>query len=177
MDSADRKKPASGKRRKKDSHCKQARARAAADRFVEALTLDRGGRGAITRAAQVAYPNQKWRNATKTGSRLLKDPYVQEQIKARQESVQKLAGINRQTIVGNLVAIIFGSFDDVITSDGKIDWELAKARGIAHLIQEVEVTERHGKTGSRVTTRYKIPNKLQAHFPAQWDPKLGIHVT
>lgn len=150
------------KRRRRDSHVKTAPAKKAADAFVEHFTSD-GGKGAITRAAQAAYPNQKRNTAAITGSQLLKDPYVQQQIKIRQQICRQLAAVTRADIIGNLMSIIYGSLKDVHGEDGLIDWELAEERGIAHLIQEQEITDRHSKDGSsRRTTRYKLPSKLHA---------------
>src|SRR6185295_293213 len=149
-------------RRRRDSHAKQDRSKKAADTFVDHLSTH-PGKGAVTNAAKAAYPNQKTISAANTGSKLLKDPYVQEQIRVRQQTVRQLANVTREDIVGNLMFIIFGSLDDVMSSEGKIDWERARDRGIAHLIQEVEVTDRHSKDGSsRTTTKYKLPSKLHA---------------
>lgn len=159
-------KAATRKRRKRDSHAKTKPARKAADDFIETFTTH-PGRGAVTRAAKHAYPNQSTTSAANTGSKLLKDPYVQEQIKIRQQACRLLAGVTREDIIGNLMSIIYGSIDDVTGKNGKIDWQKARERGIAHLVQEEEITERHGtdpkgrRTG-RVTTRYKLPNKIQA---------------
>ena len=150
------------KRRRRDSHVKTNPAKEAADKFIEVLTTS-PGKGAITRAAKVAYPNQKRGSAATTGHMLLKDPYVQRQVKIRQEACRQLAGITRDDIIGNLINIIYGSLKDVKGEDGLIDWELAEDRGIAHLVQEEEITDRHSKDGSsRRTTRYKLPSKLQA---------------
>lgn len=150
------------KRRKRDSHLKTAPAKQAAEKFIEKITTS-PGRGAVTRAAQAAYPNQKRNTAAMTGSRLIQDPYVQEQIKIRQQTCRELAGITREDIIGNLVSIIYGAHDDVLGKNGEIDWQKARERGIAHLIQEVERTERHSKDGARrVTTKYKLPSKIQA---------------
>lgn len=150
------------RRRKKDSTAKSKRARAAADTFVEHYSKDHS-KGAITRAAQAAYPNQSKTSATTTGSRLLRTPHVQELLKKRRDAAARQADAQRAQLVGNLMSIIFMSLDDVLGDNGEINWEIANERGIAHLIQEVDRTERHSKDGSRrVTTKYKLPNKIQA---------------
>lgn len=150
------------KRRRRDSHVKTAAAKQAAEVFIEEFAT-RPSKGGITRAAQKAYPNQKRNTAAITGSMLLKDPYVQEQVRLRQQTCAQIAGITRDMLMGNLVSIIFGSLDDIVGVDGEIDWETARRRGIAHLIQEIDRTERHSKDGSsRVTTKYKLPSKIQA---------------
>jgi hypothetical protein len=150
------------KRRKRDSHVKTNPAKQAAEKFIEVLTTV-PGKGAITRAAKVAYPNQTRGSAATTGHMLLKDPYVQEQVKLRQMACRQLAGVTREDIIGNLLSIIYGSLRDITGADGYIDWETAEARGISHLVQEVEITDRHSKDGSsRRTTKYKLPSKLQA---------------
>ncbi len=154
--------PTKDKRRRRDSHVKTSIAKQAAEKFIEVITTA-PGKGAITRAAQVAYPNQKRGSAAQTGHNLLKDPYVQEQVKIRQMACRQLAGVTREDIIGNLLSIIYGSLKDVTGTDGYIDWEAAEARGISHLVQEVEITDRHSKDGSsRRTTKYKLPSKLQA---------------
>lgn len=156
------KKAASPKRRKRDSHVKTAPAKRAADTFVDAFVSDTG-KGAATRSAQAAYPNQSKISASQTANELLKDPYVIQQIKIRQQTCRTAAVVTREDLIGCLMFIIYGSLDDVIGINGEIDWETARFRGIAHLIQEVDRTERHSKDGSsRVTTKYKLPNKLQA---------------
>lgn len=150
------------KRRRRDSHVKTNPARQAADKFIEVITTDHG-KGKATRAAKVAYPNQSDHSAAATASKLLKDPYVQEQVKIRQMACRQLAGITREDIIGNLVSIIYGAHDDILGKNGEIDWKKARDRGIAHLIQDVERTERHSKDGSsRVTTKYRLPSKVQA---------------
>jgi hypothetical protein len=150
------------KRRRRDSHVKTSPAKAAAEKFIEVLTTN-PGKGAITKAAQVAYPNQTRGSAATTGHMLLKDPYVQEQVKIRQQACRQLAAVTRDDIIGMLMAIIYGSHDDVLGKNGEIDWEKARERGIAHLIQDVERTERHSKDGARrVTTKYRLPSKIQA---------------
>lgn len=152
----------SPKRRRRDSHVKTNPAKDAAEKFIEVLTTS-PGKGAITRAARAAYPNQKRNSAAMTGSRLIQDPYVREQIKIRQQACRELAGVTREDVIGNLVSIIYGAHDDILGRNGEIDWQKARERGIAHLIQEVERTERHSKDGARrVTTKYKLPSKIQA---------------
>lgn len=161
----DKKRPAKTRtRRSRENHGKTATGKETRDRFIEAFTTDGVTKGKITRAAQKAYPNQKRTSARISGSLLLKDSYVQDQIRQRQAACAQMAGITRNDLIGNLVATIYVSLDDVMDETGeRIDWQKAKDRGIAHLVQEVEVTERHSKDGgSRTTTRYKLPSKLHA---------------
>ena len=150
-------KPPRRKRRSRDNNLKTQAGKAGADRFIEEVT-GRTGKGKITHAAQAAYPNQKRGSAAATGSRLLKDPYVQEQIRLRQRAMAEVAAVNRDMLIGNLNMIIYGSLDDVTSREsGLIDWEKAKDRGVAHLIQEITVTDRHAKDGSsRKSTTYKV---------------------
>jgi hypothetical protein len=162
MDSPEDKKPASRKRRKKDSHIKSHTAKQQADIFIEAFSTDHG-HGAITRSALKAYPNQNRRSAAATGNRLLKEPYIQAELEKRRQLAASQANVTRNHIIGNLVATIFTSLNDILTDEGRIDWETAQERNIAHLIQEVDTTERHSKDGSsRTTTKYKLPSKLHA---------------
>ena len=147
---------------RRDSQIKSESAKKAADTFVEAYTTDQK-RGNVTRAAQVAYPNQSPRSAAQTGSKLLKLPYIQKQIQKRRAAAAAAADVQRQDVVAMLTAIVFTSLQDVLDKNGNLNWKLANRRGIAHLIQEVDRTERHSKDGSRrVTTKYKMPSKVQA---------------
>jgi hypothetical protein len=157
-------KPPTRKRRKQGDTLKSYPAEHGADRFVEELA-SRTGKGAITDAAQAAYPNQTRAAASVTGSRLLKNAKIAERIQMRREAAAQAAGTSRQQVIEMLLLIAFTSLRDFQNEDtGQFDWALAAELGIDHVVQEEEITERHNeKTGaSRITRKYKIPNKLAA---------------
>ena len=151
-------------------------AKAAEETFVEALATIPNAKGAVTRAALKAYPNQNRRSAGVTGSRLLSKPSVQERIEARRARARESADITRQEVVGLLAQMTRASLSDVLDENGDLDWAKAQARGVDHLIKEVTVTERHSTrrqrigssnkyrtvTNKRVTTKYKIHDPQKA---------------
>ena len=169
------KKAATPKRRRRDSHVKSKPAQAAAAVFVDALTTDTA-KGAITRAAQRAYPNQSKTSAGVTGHRLLKDPKIQEMLAERRKRALASANISRQEIIGLLAQQSTASLADLLNVSGTaLDIPRARALGIDHLLKEITVTERHhtrrspigkGKyrteTHRRVTTKYKIHDPQKA---------------
>lgn len=137
---------------------KTAAGRDARKVFVEAFSADKG-KGRITRAAQAAYPNQKKQSASVTGTRLLKDPKIQASIQKRLETACSHANITRQEILGMVAEVARHSISDIplptFKEDGTLDWSAAEKAGVAHLIKEVEITERHSKAGTRRTARFK----------------------
>lgn len=171
------KKSAKPSQRTRDNHLKLKSSKIAAEVFVDALTTAPRRKGAIARAARIAYPSQNARSARTTGSRLLADPYVQEMVRARLDRAAEAAGITRQELVGLLAQMASASLADVQNARGDLDWDVAKERGVDHLVSQVAVTERHSeqkrknaKTGKftnrithrRITTTYKMPDKIKA---------------
>lgn len=149
------------KRRRRDSHVKTKAAKQAAETFIDHMATH-SGKGVITDAAQAAYPNQS-RNAAKvTGSRLLSDPNVCQQIENRRKALSEAAGLTRTMTLNLLSQQATVSLSDFHNENGEFDWEVAKARGIDHLVQEEDITERSSKDGSRrVTRKYKIPDRTR----------------
>lgn len=150
------------KRRTRDSHVKTKSSKIAAEVFVEHMATH-SGKGVVSDAAQAAYPNQS-RNAAKvTGSRLLTDPNVCQQIENRRKALAQAAGLTRRMTLNLLSQIATASLSDFQNEDGEFDWEIARKRGIDHLVHEEDITERNSKDGSRrVTRKYKIPDKIRA---------------
>lgn len=163
------------KDRKRDSHVKTPRSREAAEAFADALATDTA-KGAVTRAAQKAYPNQSKASAQVTGSKLLRNPIVQSMIADRRRRATLTANVTRQEVVGLLTQQAFASLADVLNVAGTdLDMKRAVELGLDHLIREITVTERHhtrrspigkGKyrteTHRRVTTKYKIHDPQKA---------------
>lgn len=168
-------KAATTKRRKRDSHIKTEPAQEAANNFADALSTD-AGKGAVTRAAQKAYPKQSKRAAAVTGSRLLKNPNVQAMIAERRRRAMADSDISRQEVIGLLAQQARASLADVTNDDGTaLDMKQARERGLDHLLREITVTERShtrrvrlakGKYRTevhrRVTTKYKIHDPQKA---------------
>lgn len=156
------KKAASPKRRKRDNNAKYKPSKIAAEVFVENLATNTG-KGAITRAAQAAYPNQNANSAHATGSKLLQNPTIVANVTRRRLEAAKSAGVTRDMLVGLLMQIATASLADFKNAEGNLDWELAKERGIDHLIHAEDITERHSAIGSyRVTRKFKLPDKVRA---------------
>jgi phage terminase small subunit len=167
-------------RRRRDSHLKTDTAKKAAETFVEELAGDTS-KGAIGRAAQKAYPNQSKTSAHVTGSKLLKDPKIQEMLAERRRRALEHASITRQEVIGLLAQQAAASLGDVLNDAGEaLDMRLARERGVDHLLREITVTERShtrrvqaGKdsrgrlkyrteTHRRTTTKYKIHDPQKA---------------
>lgn len=150
------------KRRKRDSHVKTKSSKIAAEVFIEHLANDTS-KGAVTRAAQAAYPNQNPNSAHATGSKLLQNPTVAENVTRRRLEAAKSAGVTRDMLVGLLMQIATASLADFKNDAGELDWEMAKERGIDHLIHAEDITERHSAIGSyRITRKFKLPDKVRA---------------
>jgi phage terminase small subunit len=156
------KKPATRQRRKRDSHVKTKPAKHAAEVFIDHMATH-SGKGVVSDAAQAAYPNQS-RNAAKvTGSRLLSDPNVCQQIENRRKALAEAAGLTRSMTLNLLSQIATASLSDFQDEHGQFNWQTARERGIDHLVHEEDITERSSKDGSRrVTRKYKIPDKIRA---------------
>lgn len=173
-------KPPTKQPRNRDNNLRGKPAQHAAETFADAIATD-GKRGAVTRAAKKAYPNQSRQAAAVTGSRLLKHPNVQEMIARRRENAIKAANISRNEVMGLLAQQARASLADVLNEDGTaLDLQRARENGLDHLIREITVTERHhtkrvqaGKdskgrqkyrteTHRRTTTKYKIHDPQKA---------------
>ena len=152
----------SPKRRRRDNNQKTRPAKAAAEVFINYMATH-SGKGVVSDAAQAAYPNQS-RNAAKvTGSRLLTDPNVCQQIENRRKALMNAASLTRTMTLNLLSQIAAASLSDFQDEHGQFDWEIARQRGIDHLVHEEDITERSSKDGSRrVTRKYKIPDKIRA---------------
>lgn len=171
-------KPSTAKRRTRDSHLKTKASQRAAEVFVDALTSQPQTKGAIARAARIAYPAQSHRSSRVTGSRLLADPIVQEMVERRLERAREAARMTREEAVGILAQHASASIGDVLNERGEFDLQDARKRGVDHLLREITVTERHhtkrrrvgkGKaaryvtdTHTRTTTKYKIHDPQKA---------------
>lgn len=172
------KKSTTAKRRVRDSHLKTKASQRAAEVFVDALTSQPQTKGAIARAARIAYPAQSARSSRVTGSRLLADPTVQAMVARRLESAREAARMTREEAVGLLAQQASASLGDVLNARGEFDLQDARSRGVDHLLKEISVTERHhtkrqrvgkGKgakyvthTHTRTTTKYKIHDPQKA---------------
>lgn len=154
------KKPA--KRRQRDNNGHQVPTQTAMEVFADQYTKDKG-KGRVTRAAQVAYPNQKPNSAAVTGSRLLRHPKVDRLIKKRLDRASRMAQVDREALIGMLMEIASASLGDIQNESHEIDWATAKKKGKDHLVKEISVTERHSKDGSsRSTTTYKMYSRHDA---------------
>lgn len=162
MDAAPDKTTARKKRRSRDNNRRTKTGKEGAERFIQELASE-SGKGAITRAAQKAFPNQKPRSAAATGSRLLQDPYVADRVNRLRNEAALAAGLDRTTTLYLLGQMAVASLADFQNDEGEFDWSVAKERGIDHLVQEEEITIRHSNTGaSRTTRKYKLPSRLHA---------------
>jgi hypothetical protein len=149
------------KRRKRDSHVKTKSSKIAAETFIEHMATH-SGKGVVSDAAQLAYPGQSRSSAGVTGSRLLSDPKICAEIENRRKRLTEAVSLTRTMTLNLLSQMAAASLSDFHNEHGQFDWEVAKARGIDHLVQEEDITERNSKDGSRrVTRKYKIPDKTR----------------
>lgn len=132
------------KRRRRDSHVKTKPAKQAAEVFIDHM-VTHSGKGVISDAAQAAYPNQSRSSANVTGSRLLNDPKICQEIENRRKALSEAAGLTRTMTLNLLSQQATVSLSDFHNENGEFDWEVAKARGIDHLVQEEDITERSSK--------------------------------
>lgn len=95
--------------------------------------------------------------------RLTKDDRFAAAVKAEMAKAAACAGVSTEDVMGQLVRLAFYDPKEFCDKDGHFDYKKAKRKGLTHLIESVEVTERHAKDGtSRRTTKYHLPRKQPA---------------
>lgn len=113
-----------------------------------------------TVAYQMAYPNASPETASANASRKLADANIQAAIQRRKQEAAELAGVTPAMVIGGMNEIAFGSLADIpFTEFGTIDWDLARARGVDHLIKSIRITQTVGGT---VSTHYEMYSRLDA---------------